>query len=71
MPRSYTVMSLARTLQVVREATARRTRILARPSVEASGMEWFAAMTAVENVKQLSVLLQAAMDETLPRVLAQ
>ncbi|WP_143133148.1 hypothetical protein [Pseudoduganella namucuonensis] len=61
----------ARTLQVVREATAKRTRILARPSVEPSGMESFAAMTAVEKVKQLSVLLQVAMDETLPRVLAQ
>ncbi len=60
----------ARTLEVVRETTVRKSRINARPSVESSGMDSFNDLNGTDKAKQIRAVLEDAMAGALPAVLA-
>ncbi len=73
MPYAYVRVRLldAQTLAVVREVTARKSRIMMQPSVESSGMDGFNGLNGTEKAKHIRTVLDDAMAGTLPDLLAQ
>ncbi len=60
----------ATTLQLVRQARAIHSSILVRPSALPNAMEMWTAMTSAKKVEHLENLLDRAMKEAIPPVLA-
>lgn len=61
----------AATLDVVRELSAKQSVVKVQPSADSSGMESFAALTGVDKVQHIRTVLESAMDDMVPRLLAR
>jgi hypothetical protein len=59
----------AATLDVLAEATAKQSSIIAKPSADSSGMEIFVDMTAADKVRHIRSVLEDAMSGVLPAVM--